>query len=248
MLPGEIYHLTHRCHNKEFLLRFARDRTEYCKRLREIIRKFNIELFSYSVTQNHTHLLATAARIEDISMFIHDLDGGFASYYNARKKGRKNAFWGERFNSTMIESGDHLLNCIAYIDLNMVRAGVVLHPGDWDWCAYREFMGQRQRNLILNLERLIELAGVGTINNLRAEVEARIRYALQQRALLREPFWTEGIAVGSEAYVKAIGERISRQRRIVTPVRENSGAWVVYEAPGAYLTKTGSKIANKACF
>jgi len=34
--------------------------------------------------------------------------------------------------ATAIESGDHLLRCIVYIDLNMVRAGVVNHPSDWD--------------------------------------------------------------------------------------------------------------------
>jgi len=33
--PGHIYHLTHRCHDREFLLRFDRDRNQYRHRLRQ---------------------------------------------------------------------------------------------------------------------------------------------------------------------------------------------------------------------
>ena len=28
-LPGHVWHLTHRCHQREFLLEFARDRDRY---------------------------------------------------------------------------------------------------------------------------------------------------------------------------------------------------------------------------
>jgi len=47
MLPGYVYHLTHRCHNREFLLRRRLDRMEYCARLRKAAQKFQVELFNY---------------------------------------------------------------------------------------------------------------------------------------------------------------------------------------------------------
>ena len=37
---------------------------------------------------------------------------------------RKGAFWEDRYHATVIEKGEHLLRCIVYIDMNMVRAGV----------------------------------------------------------------------------------------------------------------------------
>jgi len=33
-------------------------------------------------------------------------------------------------------SDRHLIQCIAYIDLNMVRAGVVNHPSEWNFGGY----------------------------------------------------------------------------------------------------------------
>jgi putative transposase len=52
--------------------------------------------------------------------------------YNQRKD-RKGAFWQDRYHATAIASGDHLWQCLVYVDLNMVRAGVVDHPAKWQW-------------------------------------------------------------------------------------------------------------------
>jgi len=37
ILPGGVYHLTHRCHDRQFLLRFAKDLDGYRRRLREAV-------------------------------------------------------------------------------------------------------------------------------------------------------------------------------------------------------------------
>jgi hypothetical protein len=55
-----------------------------------------------------------------------------------------------------VESGEHLLNCLAYVDLYMVRAGVVEHPADWEWCGWREVTGLRTRYRVFDLDGLAE--------------------------------------------------------------------------------------------
>jgi REP element-mobilizing transposase RayT len=44
VLPGRIYHLTHRCHDRQFLFRFAKDRDGYRRRLREAIESVGASL------------------------------------------------------------------------------------------------------------------------------------------------------------------------------------------------------------
>jgi putative transposase len=78
--------------------------------------------------------------------------------YNQRKD-RKGAFWEDRYHATVIESGEHLLRCIVYIDLNMVRAGIVDHPSQWPFCGYNEIQEPRRKNVLINYEKLRELAG-----------------------------------------------------------------------------------------
>jgi putative transposase len=99
LLPGYTYHLTHRCHNREFLFRFGRDRTEYQRRLRQAVRQFKISLLAYCITSNHVHLLCRAPEPEVISRFMQWLEGAFAEYYNIRKR-RSGAFWEGRYECT----------------------------------------------------------------------------------------------------------------------------------------------------
>ena len=130
ILPGYAYHLTHRCHDLEWLLKFAVDLKEYRKRLRKELGDSRVSLLSYCLTSSHVHLLVCSSEPDDVSLFMQRLQGEFAEWYNHRKR-RSGAFWNGRYHCTMVESGEHLWNCMRYINLNMVRAGVVAHPDKW---------------------------------------------------------------------------------------------------------------------
>lgn len=70
----------------------------------------------------------------DLSEFMKDIKLGFTRYFN-RKHDHKGYFWGDRFKSVIVEDGDALMNCLAYIDLNPVRAGLVERPEDYRWSS-----------------------------------------------------------------------------------------------------------------
>ena len=63
---GGLWHVTHRCHNRDFLLRFSRDRDAYRSLLRERMRSSGVDLYAYCVTSNHencwTESLAVGCR------------------------------------------------------------------------------------------------------------------------------------------------------------------------------------------
>lgn len=56
-LPGQLWHITHRCHEKAFLLKFARDRRRYLRWLFEAKKRFGLCVLNYVVTSNHIHHL-----------------------------------------------------------------------------------------------------------------------------------------------------------------------------------------------
>lgn len=232
ILPGYTYHLTHRCHNGSWLLRFAQDRTEYCKRLRISVREYGVSLLTYCITSNHTHLLARADDPEAISALMQKLEGEFAEYYNIRKQ-RRGAFWDGRYHCTMIDTGRYLWNCMRYIDLNMVRAGKVQHPKDWRWCGFSELTGLRQRYRILEMAEVLRMHGECPFEQFADNYEATIEKHLASGTLQREPMWTDSIAVGSEAFVREIEEQT--ENRVELDVRPTaSGAWIIREATEPY--------------
>jgi REP element-mobilizing transposase RayT len=74
------------------------------------------------------------AKWANLSEFIREVKQTFSRYYN-KAKGRRGTLWGERFKSVIVEKGETLINCLAYIDLNAVRAGIVKRPEDYRWCS-----------------------------------------------------------------------------------------------------------------
>ena len=139
------WHVTHRCHQREFLLKFRRDKLNWLHWMFEAKKKFQISILNYIVTSNHIHLLVHCESAENhIARAMHLVSGKIAWDYNHRKK-RKGSFWEDRYHATAIESGKHLLNCMLYIDTNMVRAEVVKHPKDWPYCGYQEIINYKQK-------------------------------------------------------------------------------------------------------
>ena len=97
ILEGHVYHLTARCHDGAFLLKFALERDAYWRRLRTTLPLFDLSLLNYCITSNHVHLLATAGSRKDLAGFMQKVQGEHAERYNGRK-GRKGAFWSDRYH------------------------------------------------------------------------------------------------------------------------------------------------------
>ena len=225
---GVVCHLTHRCHDRAFLLGFARDRSEYRERLRLASKEFGVSLLNYALTSNHTHEIAIESRQGAVSRMMQKLEGDFASFFNRRKR-RSGAFWEDRYHCTMVEDGEHLWNCILYVDLNMVRAGVVSHPDEWPWCGYKELVGEKFRYRLLDVERLLALLGAPDPESFRREYRERIQQAISEKNLKREKCWTESIAVGTEAYVRRIAASIRHERLRPRITEREDGSWAVWE-------------------
>ena len=56
-VPGYIWHITHRCHKREFLLKFSKDGHRYLQWLYQDRKLYGLCILDYMVTSNHIHLL-----------------------------------------------------------------------------------------------------------------------------------------------------------------------------------------------
>ena len=83
---------------------------------------------------------AVRARLFDLSVFVKELKFKYSVWHN-RRTGRRGTLWEERFRSVLLEGGEAVRFCAAYIDLNPVRAGLCANPEDYRWCSYAAAMG-----------------------------------------------------------------------------------------------------------
>lgn len=104
-----------------------------------------------------------------------------AQEYNQRKN-RKGAFWEDRYHATAIDTNEYLIRCFIYLDLNMVRAGVINHPTEWAECGYREIQQTPGRYRIIDMCSLLAIVNFTDVDSFRREYRRWVKTALSQRS------------------------------------------------------------------
>ena len=232
-IPDQIWHITQRCHKREFLLKFKQDRHRWIQWLFEAKRRFGLVVLNYVVTSNHIHLIVKDDNDKKIiPQAVGLIAGRTAQEYNRRKR-RKGAFWEDRYHATAIESGEHLLRCLVYIDLNMVRAGVVDHPSQWPHGGYTEIQTPRRKNIIIAHDKLRALAGFEDYASFVSAHRKWVHAALKEVDAKRESRWTQSVAVGGEFFIERIKNTMGAmaKSRCVRPAK---GAFELRESLSDY--------------
>ena len=143
-IPGQIWHITHRCHKREFLLKFSKDRSRWLQWLYESKKRYGLVILNYAVTSNHIHLLVVGGNERDVIPNSIKLIAGRTGQEFNQRKNRKGAFWEDRYHATAIESGDHLLRCLVGLgsdQANLLNLNEILLKYPLNLGLYRRFWG-----------------------------------------------------------------------------------------------------------
>jgi REP element-mobilizing transposase RayT len=231
-LPGHVWHITHRCHQKKFLLKFARDRRRYLHWVFEAKKRFGLSVLNYMITSNHVHLLIKDTGPNVIADSMQLIAGRTAQEYNQRKD-RQGAFWEDRYHATAIEADEHLHRCLVYIDLNMVRAGVVSHPVEWSHSGYPEIQEPPKRYAVIDLEGLAALCGFTDRRDFQRAHRQWVEQALGNGCAPRDYRWSEAIAVGSLAFVEKVKGDLGI-KAMHREALETGGTYALHERSESY--------------
>lgn len=249
-IPGHIWHITHRCHKHEFLLRFEKDRRRYLQWLYAARVRYGLTILNYMVTSNHIHLLVVDDGDRDVIPHSMQLVAGRTGQEFNQRKDRKGAYWEDRYHATAVEDGEHLARCMVYIDTNMVRAGVVSHPSEWSFCGYNEIQVPRRKNVLINYQRLQHLIGAWSYNDLKSSHKGWVEEYLRSGAKTRQEEWTGGIAVGSKSFVENIKSQLRFEAKGRDVVVSGEGYQLREESAGynALFGVENSKIGAENAF
>lgn len=135
-LVGVPQHVIQRGHNREPCFYAKEDYQRYRRDLQEAAERSRARIHSYVLMTNHVHLLVTPEQAYSITHMMQDLGRKFVRYMNRRYR-RTGTLWDGRFKASLIETEPYLLTCMRYIEMNPVRAGMVVHPGEYRWSSYR---------------------------------------------------------------------------------------------------------------
>ena len=146
-LPGVPHHVIQRGNNRQAIFSSAQDRQAFLDRLEENAQKFAVAVHAYVLMDNHFHLLVTPNTDTGLPKMMQAIGRSYVRYFNDRQK-RSGTLWEGRYKSTLIQTERYLLACMVYIDLNPVRAGMVVSGQDFAWSSHGHYVGLRADKLI----------------------------------------------------------------------------------------------------
>ena len=139
-VPGYPHHIIQRGNNRQPIFAANADYEALLAMIEEYAGKAGIAIHAYVLMSNHFHLLATPETASGIPQMMQDVGRQYVRYFNQRQ-GRTGTLWEGRYRSTLIQAERYLLACMAYIDLNPVRAGIALAHGDYPWSSHGHYTG-----------------------------------------------------------------------------------------------------------
>ena len=141
------HHVILRGNNRQVIFSGESDMRRMLSLLEEHSMVQGVDVHAYVLMGNHLHLLLTPRRDGALSLMMQSVGRSYVRAFN-QAHGRTGTLWEGRYRSSVIQTERYLLTCMAYIDLNPVRAGVVEAPENYPWSSHAHYIGRLHQRLL----------------------------------------------------------------------------------------------------
>jgi putative transposase len=133
---GFVYHALNRSNGRLKIFKRPDDFAAFERILAEGVERFGIRLTGYCLMSNHWHLLLWPRREDELSAFMQWITLTHSQRWHTshRTIGMGHLYQG-RFKSFPVQSGNHYLTALRYVEQNPLRAGMVKRSVDWPWSS-----------------------------------------------------------------------------------------------------------------
>ena len=213
----------------------------------EIIERYKFYKNIDKIQIESLNLKEISQKLSDISEYVKSIKQKFARRYNRLNK-RRGYFWGDRFKSVLIERGEALLNCMAYIELNPIRAGIVDRPEDYRWSSFCErnvgiedFLSYEGTEIKDFKEYAEFVYMVGCIEVKGKKKQSKIKLMPKKRNIYlgRIRYFSDGVVIGSKGFVKEaynrFSEIITKKNKIAHRVKELGSIFSIRRLNSVYV-------------
>lgn len=219
-LPGLPHHIIQRGNNRQAIFTSVSDYQYLLALIDENAKKFEVDIHAYVLMSNHFHLLATPQTDTGLPHMMQAVGRRYVRYFND-SQARTGTLWEGRYKSTLIQTDRYLLACMAYIDLNPVRAGMLAEPRDYPWSSHAFYVGLRADKLVTPHALFWDLANTPFGREAAYADLVRAGISADQQAALTRSTLT-GWALGGDEFVADLQKRTDRRVNKSQAGRPNS--------------------------
>jgi len=199
------------------------------------------KIISDEITESE--ILKYKEKLTDISEYVKSIKMTFSRWYNKRNN-RKGYFWGDRFKSVLVESGESLLNMLAYIDLNPVRAKICSKPEEYRWCSFSNRLAKPKDDFLsfegTEIDKVEDymsfVYGVGKLERKSYQGTEKGRISEDSRPEInlwqhRIRYFSDTLVIGSKGFIesayKTFEDKITKKERKAhkVPIDSSTGLY-----------------------
>ena len=147
IVPNQPHHVIQRGNDRQIIFREEADYQRFLVWLKETARFYEVAIHAYVLMPNHLHLLATPSNDTGVALMMQKVGRFYVPWFN-KKYERTGGLFEGRFRTSLIDTDRYFLACSRYIELNPVRAQMVMAPGDYPWSSYAHHAGVRTDSIV----------------------------------------------------------------------------------------------------
>lgn len=174
-----FFHIMIQGINKEYIFETDKDKEQFLFFMKKYYQEYQIKIIAYCIMDNHAHFIIYSEDVNQISAYMHKINGIYATYYN-KKKNRVGYVFRDRYKSQYIYDREYLFKCIKYIHLNPVKANIVKTEGEYKYSSYQDFINKKGyiddfiiELIFLNADYLTLFDGIDDIDIVILDIENR---------------------------------------------------------------------------
>lgn len=182
VIEGAVAHLSNRFARGEASFAFAADAERFVEPVRQARHRDGLTVLAWCLMSNRYHL---AVRIGPVPLgrTMGVLQSRFAADLNRRRRS-SGPVWQSRYKAKIVSDERHLLQLIAYVLKNPVRAGLVRDAAEHDLCGHRELLGKVGWGLV-DVEGVVQLFGATQKAARRGSLSPPVRLVIAGLAIAR---------------------------------------------------------------
>jgi len=206
ILPNTPHHIVQRGHNRKAVFIESVDYQYYLDSLVKFKHEFGVKVYCFCLMTNHIHLIVEPA--EDafsVSELMKRLAARQTRYAN-KLENRTGSLWEGRYKISPIQRDEYLLQCCRYVELNPVKARMVVDPAQYRWSSYQARTGMEELGWLDLDEAYLALSDDSNKRQVRYQKFVSIGEG-DEKTLIRNAV-TRNQLTGSSAFIDEIENRI----------------------------------------
>jgi putative transposase len=134
------YHALNRGNRREVVFHKPADYDAFVKAMADATHHWPVDLLGFCLMPNHFHLVIRTHADGDLGRWMRSLLVAHAQRYH-RHYHTTGHVWQGRYKAFPVQSDDHLVTVLRYVERNALRAELVLRAEDWRWSSLPRWLG-----------------------------------------------------------------------------------------------------------